>query len=323
MSEQRDPIQSRGQVPFAAILILAIGIVLLLNTTDLVGWGIWWHIILRFWPVILIAVGFHIILAPRFPLISALVVAVIFTVGIGAAYLSNQTVESYSYQLGYESAHSSNLANIHTLDMNIDFGAGSLDVGSDMSGFGSDLYYVRSYGIGVAADETRNEGVSEVALSLDAPDALLNDYDDGWNVDIDLFGLFRSLGDIDWEVGISPDVIVKLDIDAGAADIDLDLRDVNLEVLDIDIGAADLDIVLPIHVGHTDVRIDAGAADIDISIPDDVAALIESDSALTSLDVDTSRFPGSDGTYQSPDYATAQNRVYINIDAGVSDISID
>ena len=323
MSEQRGSIQSRGQIPFVAILLLTVGIVLLLNTTDVVGWSIWWHIILRFWPVILIAVGFHIMLAPRFPLVSALVVAVIFAAGVGAAYLSNQTVEGYGYQLGYESAHSSNLANIHTLDMNIDFGAGSLALGSDMSGFGSDLYYVRSSGIGVAADETRNENVSEVTLSPDGSEALRSEDDGGWEVNLDLFDLFRGLGDIDWEVGISPDVIVKLDIDAGAADIDLDLRDVNLEVLDMDIGAADVDIVLPAHARHTDIRIDAGAADIDISVPDNVAALIESDSALISLDVDTSRFPGSDSMYQSPDYDTAQNRVYINIDAGVSDISIN
>lgn len=323
MSEQRGATRPRGQIPFAAILLLIVGIVLLLNTTDVVGWGIWWHVIFRFWPVILIAVGFHIILAPRFPLLSALVVAVIFAAGVGAAYLLNQTVEGYGYQLGYESAHSSNLADIHTLDMNIDFGAGSLAIGSDMSGFGNDLYFVRSTGIGVAADETRNESISEVTLTVAAPDALMNDYNDGWNINIDLFGLFRSLGDIDWKVGISPDVTVKLDIDAGAADIDLHLGDLNLEVLDMDVGAADVDIVLPAHAGHTDVRIDAGAADIDISVPDDVAALIESDSALISLDVDTSRFPGSDGVYQSPGYDTARNRVYININAGVSDISIN
>ena len=322
MSEQRDPARSKRRTPFAAILLLTVGIVLLLNTTGVIGWGIWWHIF-RFWPLILIAVGFHIILAPRFPLLSALVIALICTVGVGLAYFSNQTVQGYGYQLGYESAHSSNLANVHTLEMNIGFGAGSLDIGSNMSGFGDDLYFVRSTGIGVAADETRNRGISEVTLSMDAPDSLMNDYNDGWNVGIDLFGLFRSLGDIDWKVGISPDVIVKLDIDTGAADIDLHLRDVNLEVLDMDVGASDVDVALPVHAGHTDIRIDAGAADIDISIPDDVAALIESDSALVSLDVDNSRFPGSNGVYESPDYDTAQNRVYINIDAGVSNISIN
>lgn len=323
MSTQGNNSERRMRLPFAAILLLAIGVVLLLNTTDVVGWGIWWHIILRFWPVILIAVGFHIMIGPRFPVISAVVVALIFAGGVGAAYISNQTVESYGYQLEHESAHSSNLANVHTLEMNIDFGAGSLAIGSDMSGFQGSLYSVRSTGIGVAADETRNEGISEVTLSVDAPDSLMNDYDDGWNVSIDLFGLFRSLGDIDWKIGVSPDVVVNLDIDAGAADIDLHLRDIDLEVLDMDLGAADVDIDLPAHAGHTDVRIDAGAADIDISVPDDVAALIESDSALVSLDVDTSRFPGSDGIYQSPGYDTAQNRVYINIDAGVSDISIN
>lgn len=308
-------------MPLAALLLLILGIVLLLNTTGLVGWEIWWEIF-RFWPLILIAVGLNIVLAPRFPLLSTLVVAVIFAAGVGAAYLSKQTSESYGYQLGYESAYSSNPADIHTLEMDIGFGAGSLAIGSDMSDFQGDLFFVRSTGIDFAVDETRNEGVSEVALSLDGTETLRSD-DDGWNVNIDLFGLFRSLGDIDWDVGLSPDVIVRLDIDAGAADIDLNLRDVSLETLDMDIGAADADIDLPANAGHTDVYIDAGAADIDIAVPANVAARIELDSALISLDVDTSRFPGSDGMYQSHGYDTAQNRVYISINAGVSDISIN
>ena len=315
--------QSGMRIPIVAIALLVLGFVLLLNTTGVVSWGIWLHLF-RFWPLILIAVGLNIILSPRFPVTSAIVVALVLAAGIGAAaYLSNQTAEGYDYQPGYKSAHSSNLADIHTLDMNIGFGAGSLAIDSDMSGFQDDMFFVRSTGIDFAVDETRNEGVSDVAISLDNPETLRSEDDGGWEVNLDLFDLFHSLGDIDWDVGISPDVAVSLDIDAGAADVDLDLAHVNLDTLNLDIGAADVDVTLPVESGHTDVYLNAAAADIDIGVPHGVAALIESDSALTSLDVDTSRFPGNDGVYQSSDYATAQNRVHIRIDAGISDISIN
>lgn len=321
MVDQKESKQSRMRIPLAAIVLLILGVVLLLNTTGIVNWGVWLHLF-RFWPVILIAVGVNILLAPRFPILSALVVALIFAGGVGLAFLSNQTVEDYGYQFGYESYHSSNLANVHTLEMNIGFGAGSLSIDSDLSRNGDSLFAVHSSGINAVVEESRNDGVSEVALSADAPDALLNYYDDGWNVNIDLFGLFRGLGDINWEIGISPDVAVAMDIDAGAAELVLNLRDVDLDTLDLDIGAADVEIVLPANAGHTNVDIDAGATDIDIAVPDGVAALINSDSAISSIDIDDARFPKIGDAWQSPDYATAENRVKINIDTGASSVSI-
>ena len=50
---------------------------------------------------------------------------------------------------------------------------------------------------------------------MDAPGVDLNADDDGWDVDIDLLGMFRSLGDINWDVAVSPDVSVRLDIEGG------------------------------------------------------------------------------------------------------------
>ena len=310
------------RIPIAAIILLILGFVLLLNTTGTVSWGLWLHVF-RIWPVILIAVGANILLAPRFPILSGLVVALVFAAGVGLAFLSNQTMDGYGYQIANESYHSSNLANIHTMEMKIAFGAGSLAIDSDLSQFGESLFAVHSTGINATVDETQNYGISEVALSAGAPDAFLRDFDNGWEFDIDLFRLVRGLGDINWEVGVSPDVAVSLDIDAGAAELDLNLHDINLDALDLDIGAADVYVVLPGDARHTDVYIDAGAADVDIAVPEGVAALIEFNSALASLDVDTLRFPMNSGVYQSLDYATAHNRVYINIDAGVSDISIN
>ena len=321
-----------------AILLVILGIVLLLNTTGVVGWGIWLSLF-RFWPLILIAVGLNIILGRRFPVVSALLVTLILCAGVGVAYVFDRDTEP-GYFVG-TSNHSWALGDAETLDMEIDFGAGSLAIDSGVSTGADELFVVRASGIDAAVTPTRNsaraqngggyygyspigtDGKVAVTLSPKGPRDLRVAHGGGWDIDIDLWGLFQRLGDVNWEVGISPEVAVKLDIDAGAADIALDLRDINLEALDIDIGAADVNVVLPAHAGHTDVSIDAGAADIDIFVPDDVAALIESDSALISLDVDTSRFPESDGVYQSPGYDTARNRVHISIDAGVSDISIN
>ena len=58
-------------------------------------------------------------------------------------------------------------------------------------------------------------------------------------------------------------------------------------------------------------------------VPPGVAAQIDFDGGVSSMDIDESRFPKQDnGQYVSPDFSNAANRVTIKIEAGVSDITI-
>ena len=321
MSEPEEIRRPISRVPTAATILLIVGVVLLLNTTGAVGWGVWWSL-LRFWPLILIAVGLNIILAPRFPLLATLAVALTLAAGIGLAYLFDNTSEIYSYQPGSEFLHSSPLDEIEALEMNIDFAAVSLAIGSDMSGFQNELFVVRSTGIDANVREARNGSVSEATLSANAADALQNSDEDGWNINIDPLDIMFGLGGANWKVEISPDVVFRLDIDGGASELDLDLRDVNLQTLNLDIGAADLELVVPANAGRTRVYISAGASNIDIQIPQGVASYIYTDAVVSSINVDTDRFPARDGAYVSPDYDASENKLFIDIDAGVSRISI-
>ena len=291
-----------------AIILLILGIVLLLNTTDVVGWGIWLSLF-RFWPLILVAVGLNIILGRRFPVVSALLVTLILCAGLGVAYVFDRNTEPGYFSR--TSNHSWALGDTERLDMEIDFGAGSLAIDSGVSTDAAHNGASAQNGGGYYGySPIGTDGKVAVSLFPRGPRELRFTHGGGWDIDIDLWGLFQRLGDVNWEVGVSPDVVVGLDIEAGAADIELDLSELTLETLDMDIGAADVNVVLPAHAGHTDVSIDAGAA------------MITTDTAVTSIDVDTARFPMNDGVYRSSDYETALNRVEINIDAGVSSVSI-
>lgn len=331
MSTQENSRRRGTWLPFTAILLLALGILLLLNTTGVVGWGIWLQLF-RFWPVILIAVGLNMILGRRFPVVSAILVVVILAAGIGVAYLFDRTAGPGQY-LG-ESRHSWALDGINRLELEIEFGAGSLAIDSGVSPGADELFVVRATGTDVAVNPVpRGGGAGYRPLAMDgnvavklSPEASRFPrvaYDSGRNLDIDLWGPFYRLRDTGWDIGISPDVTeVKLDIEGGAAEMDLRLTDLNVKTLDMDIGAADVYIDLPTNAGHTDVYIDAGAADIDISVPDGVAALIKSDSGTSSIDIDDARFSRTGEIWQSPNYVTEQNTVEINIDAGASSVSI-
>ena len=126
-----------------------------------------------------------------------------------------------------------------------------------------------------------------------------------------------------WMLRHADGIPTDIRIEGGASTFDLDLRELNVQSLNVDAGAADIDVVLPANAGHTIASFGIGAADLDITVPPGVAARIDFDGGVSSVDVDESRFPQQDnGHYVSPDFSTAANRVTIKIEAGVSDITI-
>ena len=80
--------------------------------------------------------------------------------------------------------------------------------------------------------------------------------------------------------------------------------------------------VLPRAAGATTVRAESGAASLTIEVPAGVAARIRSRMALGSSQVDEARFPRVGDGYESPDYATAANRVDIDISGGVGSVKV-
>ena len=127
----------------------------------------------------------------------------------------------------------------------------------------------------------------------------------------------------DWTLHLTADISTEIRVEAGAADIDLDLRDLQVQRLEIEAGAADLDVVMPAAAGKTEASIEVGAASLRITVPEGVAARIELDAGLSSIQIDEGRFPEqSDDVYASPDFERAANRLEITIDAGASHVEI-
>lgn len=118
------------------------------------------------------------------------------------------------------------------------------------------------------------------------------------------------------------DVNFELYIDSGASNLNLDLSDVLAQLVDIDTGASSINLILGNGLEKSEVNIDAGASSIKISLPKEIAAEVNVDSGLTSKELDGfNRI--DDNTYRSENFATAPNRVDINLDLGVSSLEVD
>ena len=102
----------------------------------------------------------------------------------------------------------------------------------------------------------------------------------------------------------------------------IDLTELRVEELEIDTGASNTKILLPANAGHTHVDLSGGAASILFEVPEGVAARIQVDSGLASIEINRERFPRVGGYYKSDDYETAANKVDINADFGAGALSI-
>lgn len=125
-----------------------------------------------------------------------------------------------------------------------------------------------------------------------------------------------------WDLGLTSEVPLDIRIESGAARATLDLRESRVRRLDIQTGASETRVVLPRNAGVTDVHAEHGAASLTFEIPPGVAARIRTRMALGSSHIDESRFPRSGDVYQSVDYASAANRVDLDIQGGVGSLRV-
>lgn len=133
---------------------------------------------------------------------------------------------------------------------------------------------------------------------------------------------FWGRGGMDWSFGINNTVALSLSLNTGAADAELDLRDLHVNEVRLQTGASSTVMMLPANAGQTNVSVEAGAASVRLVIPDGVAARIRNRSGLSSLSVDRSRFQRKGDVYQSEDYDSATNRVDVNIQTGVGSVEV-
>jgi hypothetical protein len=127
------------------------------------------------------------------------------------------------------------------------------------------------------------------------------------------------------EVDLSPTVpITRLTVQSGGADARLDLASLLVKNIDMSFGATTTTIRLPRPSGATSVHMSGGAATIAIEVPEGAAAQIRHRGGLSTLNVDTARFPQvSDGLYQSPGYDAATDKLDVSLETGIATIQVN
>jgi len=278
------------------LILVALGVILLLQNAGVVDWGLW-GILWRFWPVVLLLIGVSILLRGQSPWLVLGITVVVLVGVIAAAVLIERSREP-----AVAAAFSQPLQGITGAEVEISFGAGDLVIGGLPAGSPN---LVEGTGYPEVEQHFRLQD-SKAVLSLRSSRG---------------FWFFGDSG-LRLEANLSPQVPLELTVKTGASDAQVDLTNLQVSRLQMEVGASHLSLTLPAKAGTTEAEVDVGAAQVSISIPQGVAARITPQTAVGSFNVDTARFPKSGNRYESSDFATTTDRVDLTVKGGVASINI-
>ncbi len=125
---------------------------------------------------------------------------------------------------------------------------------------------------------------------------------------------------VDIKLNAAP--VWDFDLDIGAAAITMDMSLYKTRTVDIDGGAASIDLKLGDVYPETNVSIDAGASSITLNVPVLTGCEVKANTVLSSRNLEGFH-KVQDHTFQTDDFSTAANKIYITIDAAVSSLSIN
>jgi hypothetical protein len=121
---------------------------------------------------------------------------------------------------------------------------------------------------------------------------------------------------------LNPAPVWDLSLNAGATELNFDLTKFKISSLKIAGSAGSFNIKIGQAEAQTMIKVAVGAANVTIGVPKNAACRIETHSALSS-----NTFDGfdkkDDGSYETPGYSSAQNKIMIHFSGGVSDFKVD
>jgi len=124
------------------------------------------------------------------------------------------------------------------------------------------------------------------------------------------------------DIKLNREMVWDLDLDIGAAAVNMDLSDYRIDTAKIDAGAASLEIKFGALQPVTYMTYSAGAASLEVLVPKESACEIHTESVLVSND-----FEGfvkqDDGVYQSENFAQGTNKIILKIESAVSSLKVE
>lgn len=294
---------------FWGTLFIVFGLLVLINNyaAILMDWSLIW----KLWPLVIILLGISIILKHKAGKgVLAGLAAIILALAIFGSiktlfYVANNDFEislGGKNQFSVSEYSDSYSDSTKYATFNFDGGAGKFIL-TDTT---TDLIYSKSEGVkdNYSFSSMKSDSTAEINLDMK-------------NTKITFGHNYKNRV----EINLNPTPVWNLNFDVGAAAMEFDLRQFRVNEITVGMGAAALDLTIGSLQENTKVSIEAGASSITIRIPENAGCEVTTDAALSSK-----HLPGfnevESGNYRSSNFDNSTQKIYIEIECGVSSINV-
>lgn len=297
------------------IVLLFIGGVLLLENFQIIEF--YWGSVWRFWPIFLIIAGINILFNKNksqlggILSLSILVITLVLLFFKGQRQSSDHRVaDRVEEEINIDRGKYENLNFSHPYDdstavktvLNISGGGTSFE----LQGATDSLIEARVQNSSAkfSLETIKQDSVISVNFKMKGKS--------NWNMG-------EGGNDVDFNLNTNPNWEINMNM--GAGEVNFDLSGYKVRTFNFDGGAAALDIKFGALLPITDINIKTGVADVKLNIPEGSGCLIKTKTGLSSKDF-TGFTKLDNGTYETPNYKSAVNKIFINLDGGLSNFEV-
>jgi len=288
------------------VILIGLGIVFLLNNLGVLSWSVW-EVIFRLWPVLLVAAGLDLLLGRRsiwgsllaLVLTVAIVAGVLWLFGSGIIRGREAAAEEVAQALGGATqarviiAPAVGSLRVESLAESDNLVAGVIHPVSSEN---------------VNRDFTVEGETATFTLQSAGSFGPFTPFFGSWG------------GEPGWDLGLNGEVPLELEVSMGVGESDLDLEELQVSDLTVSMGVGQTTVVLP-AVGRFQAKIDGAIGQTVVVIPRGMEARVQVDTGLAG-----SRLPAGyrqqDDVYTSPGYASAEDRVDLEVSQAIGNVSI-
>lgn len=291
----------RGSL-LAPLVLIAAGIVLLLNNLGVLDWSIWQSLV-RLWPILLVAAGLDLLIGRRSPLgfvIAGLASLALLAVGLwwlGARAPSPGAL--VTHEIAQEAPGAASAI------VRVAPGAGSLRLGPH-----ADADLLASGTVGLRPGQSLGE-----SFAMEGTTARYELESRGTTS----FGPVWHGGEA-WDLALTRELPLDLQVSTGVGTSKLDLTELDITALQLEMGVGSATVLLPGR-GRPRVRIDGGVGNLLVRIPAAMPARIDARSGLGRMSIEGA-YEREGDVHTSPGFATATERIELEIQGGVGVITV-
>ncbi len=308
------------------VLLLFIGVVLLLNNFNVIDF--YWRNIWSFWPIFLIIGGVNLLLNRNGSQTGSKLSLVILIVTLVFLFVKGQEKpQDKSTWLGWEDNRSADDDESEPKQNELTFSEPYILADSakkmilNISGGGTSFNLKAATDSLFAASVAKRKGnFSLTRVDTDTTSTLTFNMKNKRKGKNNSWSLNTGGNEVDMYLNSNP--VWEMNLKMGAGEVDFDVSNYKVRVFNFDGGAADVSVKLGERLPIADLNVKTGVANVEIKVPKSSGCRIKTNTGLSAKDF-KDFVKKDDGAYETPNYKDSKNKIFINLDGGLSNFEVD